>query len=232
MKLHPINHDIKTTLWCGPGALATITGLPVSHVMAVLRHVTGRRTIKGVRHSDMFKAGAMLGLTFLPQNVYSYVENHQLPTLARWTKIYQENLASAAFLVNVSQHYVTVSGRKFNDNWTKSPVALSKAPRRRARVRAAWKVVKDPNFVPALPPAPPAPAKPASPNYSAKARALARKHGIQIEVGDPSPDCIYVTLPEECGIKDRHEGDHYVYDWAEALDRVKGYVEDLTRIQI
>lgn len=223
MKLHKINHDLKTVLWCGPGALATLTGLPTSRIMAVLRHVTGRRTVKGVYHSEIIKAGEFLGLRFWPQMT-------RRQTLARWTAEQRHLLHAGAVLLSVSHHYVTVSGRMFNDNWTKVPVPLKKAPRRRARVRAAWHVTFSPNFVPAEIPKAPAPLKPAAPNYSAKARALARRHGIQIDVGDPSPDCIYVSLPDGATIGDRHEGDHYVYDWASALDRVNGYVEDLTKV--
>lgn len=223
MKLHPIKHDLKTVCWCGPGALATLTGHPTSYIMEVLRYVTRRQTVKGVSHTELIQAGELLGLRFWPQMT-------RRRTLARWTAEQRDLLRAGAVVFNVSNHYVTVSGRMFNDNWTKTPVPLKKAPRRRARVRAAWHVTFTPGFVPAPLPKPPAVVRPAAPNFSAKARTLARRHGIQIDVGDPSPDCIYVCLPDGCTIPDRHEGDHYVYDWASALGRVEDYVADLTRL--
>ena len=227
MKLHPIKHDLKTTLWCGPGALATITGLPTSYIMATLRHVTGRKTIKGVYPSELRKAGELLGFRF-----FEVDPGYRGPrrSLARWTDENSHLLKAGAVVFNVSHHYVTVSGRMFNDNWTKTPVSLKKAPRRRAKVRGAWHVVPVPGFVPAPLPVPPPALQPSGPNYRAKAQRLARAHGIDVTVGDPSPDCIGVWPPPALDHdgKDRHEGDHYVYDWAEALGRVEDYVKDLT----
>lgn len=225
MKLHKIKHDLKTTLWCGPAALATLTGLPTSRIMSVLRAVTGRRTVKGIYNSDLLKAGAALGLEFFDLKV-----PFGDMTLARWTAENKNHLKGIPHIINVTGHYVTVCGGSFVDNWTKRPVRLKKAPHRRCRVQRVWAVRKSLGTPLSLPPEPlPEVRGPSGPQYGRKARDLARKHGIVLEVGDPSPDCIWVGPPP--GLEnDRHDGDHYCYDWDEALDRVKGYVEDLLKL--
>lgn len=234
MKLHKINHDLKTVLWCGPGALCTLTGLPSSRIMAVLKYVTGKPVVKGVSVGHLAKAAAFLGYQFVPQSVYSLATENGLPTLAKWTSENSQLLSKGAVVFVVSNHFVTVSGRKFCDNWTRVPVALKKAPRRRARVHSAWHVVPIVGFKPQPLPTPPPDLKSARPNYSAKAYALARKHEIEVTAGEPSPDCIWVGPPPSLTDEDtdRYAGDHYVYDWAEALERVRGYVEDLGKVPV
>lgn len=152
-KLHPIVKDIKNVVWCGPGALATISGRPVSEVMHVVRKVTGQASPKGVRYSHLERSARLLGyaLEEIP------IHWGKLSTMARWTADNRSTLQSNAVVLCLSNHYVTVSGRTFNDNASVVPIPLKKAPYRRSRVRRAWRVVKIPGNVPAIVVPPPAP---------------------------------------------------------------------------
>lgn len=63
-----------------------------------------------------------------------------------------------------------------------------------------------------------------------KAEALAHQHGVEIEVDviERGNRHIWVTCEKLDGDADPYDGDHIVYDWTEALDRVKGYAAALT----
>lgn len=145
-KLHPIKNDIKTTLWCGPAALATITGRPVSECMQAIRDARnwGRnKPIKGVSCWLLEQAAKRLGLRF--EQVFTTFGGENVmrprPTLAAWTRENKSKFADAPVLLIVTGHYVTVAGNSFNDNHTRTPVRLRRAPHRRKRVKAAWRVV-------------------------------------------------------------------------------------------
>lgn len=239
MKLHAINHDLKTTLWCGPAALAAISGLPTSHVMAVLRSVTGQQVVKGVTNWALKKAGEQLGFRFISQPIEGPEPSTPfrcLPTLARWTAENPQLLAAGAVIVNVTGHYVTVKGRSFIDNGTRKPVSLKKAPHRRARVQAAWHVVPMPGFKVLTPTAPPPKVEPARPAPNPAKREAYRLamtvEGLEIDREARGSDVIWVYPPPALSAdeKDRYAGDHGCYDWDEVLKRVKNYIADLTTV--
>lgn len=234
MKLHPINHDLKTTLWCGPAALATVTGKPVSECVAALQKTTRKTApIKGVTNLMLTRAAAHLGIKLveLPPPVQ---ETFLMPTLAAWTRCNRHEFAAQPVIVNVTGHYVVVSGRSFNDNHTRTPVNLKKAPHRRARVQHVFRCEP-------LPPGSPVPEvlpkdippRVAHPEFQARceARRLAALFGVEVERDVNTNDLIWVYPPKSLAWpeeKDRHAGDHATYSWAEALRRVKEYIEDLT----
>lgn len=63
----------------------------------------------------------------------------QGPTLAAWLRTRPDKCAT--YIINVTGHYVLVSGRKFVDTYTKGEwVNIGKAPHRRCRVVKVWQV--------------------------------------------------------------------------------------------
>ncbi len=60
---------------------------------------------------------------------------------------------------------------------------------------------------------------------------LARKHGIPFDDEFKTDTRCAVWAPPSLDREDRdpHFGDHYVYSWAEALQRVSNYVEALSK---
>jgi hypothetical protein len=149
-RLHPINHDKGGTLWCGPAALATVTGLPTSKVHAALQRVTGRRVIKGVTNTALNKAANLLGYKLV--KIWDVwvddpggfkVKRSFQPTLARFSKEFRAYYqGDVPVIVNVTGHYVTIHKRTFIDNQVKVATPLWRAPHRRCRVKRAWQVVK------------------------------------------------------------------------------------------
>lgn len=64
-----------------------------------------------------------------------------------------------------------------------------------------------------------------------KAKKLAKEHGIEIEDEQKEFDRLAVWPPEPLRDEglDTFDGDHYVYDWTNALERVERYVQDLQK---
>lgn len=232
MKLHPIVHDLKTTLWCGPGTLATISGQPSSVCMKALRDSTwNTRPIKGVGCSLLVKAAARLGYRLTEIKV-PYVGKL---TMAAWTRENAAAFAQNPVVLVVANHYVTIKGRSFNDNWSKTPVPLRTARLRRARVCSAYRVEEmTPDAAPpvAKPARPawdtmPPPAPPVDP-VKAQVLRLAKANGVLVD-SEKGSDVIWVYAPPALDSEelDRHAGDHSTYDWTEAMVRVRDYVADL-----
>lgn len=227
MKLHPIVHDIKTTLWCGPAALATISGQPVSACMAAIRKLRwDTKPIKGITNQTLIKAAALLGYRLTPLEM----SPTRQVTLAAWTRVNAFTFADKPVIVNITGHYVVVKGRSFNDNHTKTPVSLKKAPHRRARVQRAFTVEP---MTPTAPPVmtvyvKPEPLSPPPSGDKSKALRLAKEHNIPVST-EKGSDVIWVYAPAalDSEQRDRHDGDHATYDWEEALRRVTGYIADL-----
>lgn len=229
--LKSIVHDRATTLWCGPAVLAAISGQPTSAIHRVLQGVTGRATIKGVYNQELCKAALKLGhqLTALPSNEVMAFPAMTCLTLAQWTRQNAALLAQHTVIIQVTGHYVAVSGRTFVDSHTKAPVSLKRAPHRRCRVQSVYLVRKVEGAVVEIPA--PAPKRvDASRKERTEAKALAAQHGISIEPYENGVGEFWVYPPPglDSEDKDRNYSDHLAYDWSDVLERVKGYVADLT----
>jgi hypothetical protein len=145
MKLHAINHDLKTTLWCGLAAMATITGKPTSECRDMVSAIRRKQpwtepgtriAIKGIHTTELRlaleKSGFNTTTVFHRPFMVSPVGN--LPTLARYLRERQKPEMSELLLITCGNHFVVVKGRKLIDNYTKEPVWIRQAPHRRKRV--------------------------------------------------------------------------------------------------
>lgn len=231
-KLHPIKHDLKTTLWCGPAALAAITGRPTSEVVAAAKKISGKRRIKGMSNWLLKKTADALGFHLEAKypNDATYLKYLHKPTLARWARENKALFADKPVIVNVTGHYVTVHGRSLIDNQTKKVVSLKRAPHRRCRVHVAFVASPIAPVFQQLAIAKSAESmivKVAEDSHRTEARRLARQFGIEIEYFDcgQEPRFVYapVTLDDEA--LDPFYGEHVVADWKEALERVKTYAQ-------
>jgi len=136
-RLHPIRHDLPTILWCGPAALSVTTGYPTSVIHRHIMAYTGRRRVKGVNNYTLVNVAKQLGYALQP--VFQATTHR--PTLAAFLRTHRHEVNAYPVIVNVTRHYVVVSGRTFIDNQVKVPTPLKKAPGRRRRVFRAWRVV-------------------------------------------------------------------------------------------
>jgi hypothetical protein len=222
MKLHSVTHGTARNRYCGPSALSIITGIDTGRAAALLRKVSGKRAIRGVSHHHMTTALNHLGVIPIIQGDYSSLPPRKRPTLNQWAR----RKGGDMYLVSAGHHYQVIQGRRYCCSLTKKVVPLKQAPHRRARVKMAWKLTSS-NVPVVLDIVAPAPVRKVDTQRKDReeAKRLARANGVEIEVGNPSPDCIYVWCPQFDEDNDPYEGDHYVYDWSEALERVKGYVD-------
>ena len=217
--LFQIQHDGKRTLWCGPAAIAAVTGHPTSVISQILREDRGHPT-KGVFHGELFRAMRRLGYKWV-KTVRPTVKKM---TLARFAAEHKEDFATQPLIVALSSHYVVLAGNRFVDSGTKDPVWISSAPHRRSIVQEAWAYVKagDADL--------PAPKRRDNSKAAlrVKCNALAAKHGIDIEKDDMgSGGCWWVTCPA-LEHDDPHEGNHFAVSWSEVLSMVEDYVDCLT----
>jgi hypothetical protein len=116
--------------WCGPSALCLVTGIEYDAAILLLKEITDRNLIKGTSTMTMRAAFERLGWRMTTQPPLN-----PLPTLAAWLRGRSSELRSAPVLVEVSNHWMVVEGRKGGDSKTDGPVWLSDLPTRRARVR-------------------------------------------------------------------------------------------------
>ena len=155
--------------YCGPTAVAIITGKKLSVVLDAFREARGRPTskqakalrkwdtslrldqIKGTSAGSVKTALASFGYqmrtVILPEietdpKPLSLAQN--TPTLATFLRKRTPDQRKATMLLNVSNDWVVVEGRRLADTFTKGvPVTIGKAPHRRKRVRAAYIVEHD-----------------------------------------------------------------------------------------
>lgn len=251
MKLHAIKHDLKTTLWCGPAALAAITGKPTSEIVAHAKRISGRRHIKGMSNWLLIKTAAALGVKLESKYFSDAIERKYgtKPTLARWCRENKALFANQPVIVNITGHYVTICGRTLIDNnHGVKPVSIKRAKFRRCRVHCAFvpvplAAVAVPSVIDSekaitklfgpVPPAAPAPVRPVSvtePSDRTVARRLARQFGMDIEMEDFSehlqfqqPKMLWPAPEMQTPELDPHDGDHFVGDWRTCAERAREY---------
>lgn len=224
--LHPIVHDNKSKLWCGPAAIALITGQPTSIVTRMLlddRRAGSRESasgVKGTTPGEVYRVLRELGMT--AQRVapvkeflaFELVDNIAFDTC--WPV-----LAST-----VDHWFVTHRGRYFDNRHPQGIKMPEHMRRQRVTEANAWRQVSAPKL-----PAPKPPKASAHPSMR-EARKLAAKFGIAIEY-ERDIELWYVHCPAEVDeVDDIFEGDHYAAGPDEVLSKVDKYVELVKHIRI
>lgn len=216
--LYQINHDAAPRkLWCGPGAIALVTGRPTSEIYAHADAIAGH-PVKGMLFSEFFDTLKKCG--YRQTLVWQVLGNGRM-TLRQWAQANRHLTRGRPIVVHVGNHYGVVAGRRYVDNQTRDPVPLSESKYLRSYVRHAWSVER----VGAATPAPiSAPRKPANKDGT-RARYLAKKHGIEIEKLEADSWCVTCPALAE---DDPHEGDHFADGPSQVLAMVEDYVKCLT----
>lgn len=123
--------------YCGPASLSIITGQPVSEITRILREVTGRTQIKGCYNSWLDFALRKLDYVMVPLPTLGKSDK---PTVAKWLKEHKDRPADTTYLLNVTNHYIVIRGRKIADNHNPNGVFLRQYGHRRKRVVRAWRI--------------------------------------------------------------------------------------------
>ena len=155
----------KKRLWCGPAVISAITGFPVSHVVETIKEVKVgmgegigyrwvgkcgeqeekqyRLPVKGMHTGEVRYTLQRYGYNLVDSfynAVHRNLDTLRMPTTASWLKT--RNDKNELNLIVAGYHYQLVKGVKLVDSWTVDPVFIRKAPRRRARMKKVYKVVK------------------------------------------------------------------------------------------
>jgi hypothetical protein len=135
--------------YCGPTALAAITGLSVAAIEdAILeyrkehkpphgnRRATGNARVKTVWANEIEPVCQALG--YSAQQVFNSFD-HGRVTLARYLRHIPPGLKDKPRLVLITAHFLAVCGAHYVDNGSREPKPLA-LPYRRCRVRCVWNV--------------------------------------------------------------------------------------------
>jgi hypothetical protein len=232
--LKPVKRAAKGhNRFCGPAALSIIAGVDTAEASAVIRHVSRKRSVQGTSNWEILRSLALLGFKASSAAKVDPLNLKSNPTLAAWLKR-DERDSKALYLIAAGHHWQVVQGRRFCCGLTKDIVSIrDEKVKRRARISGVWKIEHDRKV--ALAEVLPAKVKVKDTEATVrrKARALAAKHGIEIEAerlwdgGEYYTRIIVWGQSDICDdeARDPFLGDHYADDWADALERVQEYVK-------
>jgi hypothetical protein len=230
--LKPVKRATKGhNRFCGPAALSIIAGIDTAEASAVIRHVSRKRSVKGTSNWDILRSLALLGFKASSAAKVDPLNLKTNPTLAAWLKS-DERDGQSLYLIAAGYHWQVVQGRRFCCGITKDIVSIrDEKVKRRARISGVWKIEHDRKV--ALADVLPAKvkAKDTEATVRRKARELAAKHDIEIEMyrnydGGEYYTSIMVWGPRGVELdNDPFEDDHYAEDWADALARVEEYAK-------
>jgi hypothetical protein len=143
MRLSLIEHDLRTKLWCGPAALAAITGMPTSQVVEHIKADRRRRRksprVIGTTIDDVERMLRNVGYqVFITDVLYHPIDQ---PTFSEWLALRRP--PGRAYLVMLEReneyHWVAVTRTHFADN-SVGPIPVEVAPYRRSRVHTVLSV--------------------------------------------------------------------------------------------
>lgn len=219
--------------YCGPSAISCITGMTTGEAARLIRHVGGRKSVKGSYNWEVRRALEMCGIKSKPVSFDLNLHRRTGPTLAGWLKAtVKERTANRVFLIVAGWHYQLVQGRRIVCGILWDPTSIrGKRVKRRARVSHVWELTAEGKVT-----IPSEARKPKSGYNSdrSKAQRLAAQLGIKIEIekfydyegtvsqywigsyDDKHPDGSDVDFSQD-GIIDGHCS----YDWCEVYGKLE-----------
>lgn len=228
MNIYPVNNDPKDrNRFCGPAVLSAITKMSTGEASRLLRHITGKASIKGTTTGQMQKAFGLCNVTM--RRSY-HVNLATKPTLTGWLRATKDiRTPGRVFLIEAGNHWQLVSGRRFVCGLTREVVSIKdKKVKRRARVANVYELISDGVRISV-----PAPArKPKSSRVVDPARkdlkALEKQYGFKGSIVPSSDIADYIVEPCEMfpeGLGTMH------HCWSETLERVYAAIEDPSIIE-
>lgn len=146
-RLYAIVHDLPGRLWCGPAAVAAVTGAPTSRIHAIIaaeRATHGFRRgegIKGTWPNELRLAMFALGYRCI-WHAGANVAGTPRPTFAQFRRARAPELRDAALVVSLTGHFVALAGNRLVDNRYRDPIMASDYPHQRTRVEGAYAVTR------------------------------------------------------------------------------------------
>jgi hypothetical protein len=224
VNIKSVNHGntaVDRNRYCGPAVISAVTGMTTGEAARLIRHVGGRKAIRGSSVREVTDALAMCGIKSEYKSFGMKLGRSKGPTLAGWLKAtVKERTADRVFLIIAGWHWQLIQGRRIVCGILGSPTSVrDKRVKRRARVANVYELHST-GAITTPTEAKKAKSVDANRDYRSKAQSLAKKLGMEISIertgyGDNSywidyeGDLDYVDL----GII---EG-HCSYDWQEVF---------------
>lgn len=124
MTLQTPIYDVRSS-YCGPTAIAAITGHPISVIKETIREISGHRMVTGVSNKDLLAAMAKLGWCPV-ETVETENEHYSHRDLFKLGDFLDAHGDRGPFIVNVTGHYIAVSHGEVCDTATKLPIDIKK----------------------------------------------------------------------------------------------------------
>ncbi len=167
--------------YCGPSVISAITGMNTGEAARMIRHVGGRRSVKGSYDWEVREVLERCGIRSVRENFGLKLGRSKGPTLAAWLRhTVKERTAKRVFLIVAGWHYQLVQGRRIVCGILGEPTSIrDKKVKRRARVAEVFelhsmgKICKPPEAI--------KPKKSACPDY-VEAQRMAKAMNITIEL--------------------------------------------------
>jgi hypothetical protein len=118
--LYTPHNDTGTTAYCGPTAMAAITGEPISVTKDAIRRARGKiakANVTGMNYEELPAAMELLGWYVVEQ----WSSNGVRYTLDAFAK---DHGRDGPFIVNIPTHFAAISEGEFCDTFTKQPCDL------------------------------------------------------------------------------------------------------------
>lgn len=225
--------------YCGPSVISAVTGMTTGEAARLIRHVGGRKSVKGSYVSEVTRALEMCNIKSTYQNFGLKLGRSKGPTLAAWLRhTVKERTAKRVFLIVAGWHYQLVQGRRIVCGILGDPTSIrDKRVKRRARVANVYELSSLGTIqIPAEARKPKRDAVVSS-DY-AKAKRLAKKMEIDIDCEQIGPSRQY-DVQKWISYDDVDENNehldfadlgiidgHCSYDWCEVLwklDEIEEY---------
>lgn len=235
MKIYDVQHGPDKNGFCGPSAISALTGMSSGEAARLLRHVTGKRSIKGTSTGSVRRALNMCGISSTMQRcrLKFFINKKGVrvaqgeDSVAAWLKrTVKERTPGRVFLLVAGNHWQIISGRRYVCGQTGEIVSITdKKVKRRAKVTEVWEC-----FIAGSGIVIPAAAKKTkdwvdrqkTEAYS-NFRKFAREKGLQYSVY-PESGNHYITVMPTSFWPDGLETLHY--DFCETLNRLEACYEN------
>ena len=197
--------------YCGPSVVSAITGMNTGEAARMIRHVGGRRSVKGSYDWEVREVLERCGIRSVRETFGLKLGYSKGPTLAAWLRhTVKERTAKRVFLIVAGRHYQLVQGRRIVCGILGEPTSVrDKRVKRRARVAKVYelhsmgKICKPPEAI--------KPKRPVNSDYNTAQRML---------------KAMNITIDKD------HIGGGEIQKWVTGYDDIDANGEDIDFVDI
>lgn len=137
-----LNEVTGKNRYCGPTAIATILGITTDEAARIAREISGKTSIRGMRHALMLDVLKHLGCTV------EYFRIEEKMTANQWVQSNKALFKNNYVILSHGKHYGTMLGRNFLCSLSyREVVGLKEIPKLKSRVKAYFVIKALPDKV-------------------------------------------------------------------------------------